>query len=176
VGIHSITLTVRDNNNATATASTTVTVNPRPNQPPTANAGSAQTVVDADRGGDELVTLDGSLSSDPDGTIVSYVWSEGGQTIATGVSPSALFATGQHQVTLTVTDNSNATATSTVSITVVEPCIADFNQDGGVDGSDVEAFFAAWETGDASADANADGGIDGADVETFFIAWEQGGC
>ncbi|MBL9001414.1 MAG: hypothetical protein JNK25_09790 [Phycisphaerae bacterium] len=56
------------------------------------------------------------------------------------------------------------------------PCPADFNQDGGIDGADVDAFYQAWEAGDASADVNADGGIDGGDVETFFEAWENGGC
>ncbi|MBS0195284.1 MAG: hypothetical protein JSR77_00845 [Planctomycetes bacterium] len=56
------------------------------------------------------------------------------------------------------------------------PCPADFNQDGGVDGADVESFFAAWENADPSADVNQDGGIDGADVSTFFQAWEAGGC
>lgn len=51
---------------------------------------------------------------------------------------------------------------------------ADFNLDGGVDGSDVEAFFTAWEAADTIADFNIDGGVDGADVEAFFLAWEQG--
>ncbi len=55
-------------------------------------------------------------------------------------------------------------------------CVADFNQDGGVDGGDVDAFFAAWEGGDPHADVNQDGGIDGADVSTFFAAWEVGSC
>ncbi|MCX5690281.1 MAG: hypothetical protein NTV94_10960, partial [Planctomycetota bacterium] len=49
-------------------------------------------------------------------------------------------------------------------------CPADFNQDGGIDGSDVEAFFASWESGDVNADTNADGGVDGGDIETFFTA------
>jgi hypothetical protein len=55
-------------------------------------------------------------------------------------------------------------------------CPADFNQDGGVDGGDVSAFFAAWESGNSAADVNADGGIDGSDVEVFFHVWENGGC
>lgn len=55
-------------------------------------------------------------------------------------------------------------------------CPADFNQDGGIDGSDVQAFFADWEAGLPSADVNCDGGVDGADVDTFFGAWENGGC
>ncbi len=58
----------------------------------------------------------------------------------------------------------------------VEPCIADFNNDGGVDGNDVAAFFMAWIESDPSADANKDGGIDGADVEAFFVPWQAGGC
>ena len=30
---------------------------------------------------------------------------------------------------------------------VLAPCVADFNRDGGIDGADVEAFFALWEAG-----------------------------
>lgn len=56
------------------------------------------------------------------------------------------------------------------------PCFADFNQDGGVDGADVEAFYLAWENAEPDADVNRDGGIDGGDLETFFITWESGGC
>ena len=56
------------------------------------------------------------------------------------------------------------------------PARADFNQDGGVDGSDVEAFFNEWENGLGCADVNLDGGIDGADVEFFFAVWQEGGC
>ncbi|MBX3382592.1 MAG: hypothetical protein KF864_03685 [Phycisphaeraceae bacterium] len=55
-------------------------------------------------------------------------------------------------------------------------CPADFNQDGGVDGSDVEAFLIAWEIGESDGDVNCDGGVDGSDVETFFYYWEDGGC
>jgi hypothetical protein len=55
-------------------------------------------------------------------------------------------------------------------------CAADYNQDGGVDGADVEAFFAEWENAEGCSDVNQDGGIDGADVEAFFAVWENGGC
>ncbi|MBS0197380.1 MAG: hypothetical protein JSR77_11545 [Planctomycetes bacterium] len=55
-------------------------------------------------------------------------------------------------------------------------CPADFNQDGGVDGGDVQSFFASWEQGLAAADVNLDGGIDGGDVQYFFSVWEAGGC
>ncbi|MBS0198518.1 MAG: hypothetical protein JSR77_17340 [Planctomycetes bacterium] len=56
------------------------------------------------------------------------------------------------------------------------PCPADYNQDGGVDGTDVQAFFADWEGGMPAADVNEDGGVDGSDVQDFFVAWENGGC
>ncbi|MBL8965142.1 MAG: hypothetical protein JNK70_13890, partial [Phycisphaerae bacterium] len=48
--------------------------------------------------------------------------------------------------------------------------------EAGIDGVEVDAFFDAWEAGDASADVTQDGGIDGADVSYFFNAWEAGGC
>ncbi len=57
-----------------------------------------------------------------------------------------------------------------------DPCPADYNRDGGIDGADVEAFYADWENGTGCGDTNQDGGIDGADVEFFFAAWEGGGC
>ncbi|MBS0195269.1 MAG: hypothetical protein JSR77_00765 [Planctomycetes bacterium] len=56
------------------------------------------------------------------------------------------------------------------------PCPADYNGDGGVDGTDVQAFFADWEAGVPGADVNGDGGVDGTDVEVFFAAWSNGGC
>ncbi|MBS0195282.1 MAG: right-handed parallel beta-helix repeat-containing protein [Planctomycetes bacterium] len=55
-------------------------------------------------------------------------------------------------------------------------CPADFNQDGGIDGADVTAFFEQWEQGLGGADVNQDGGVDGTDVLFFFQSWENGGC
>jgi hypothetical protein len=62
-----------------------------------------------------------------------------------------------------------------VELQVIECCPGDYNQDGGVDGADIESFFLDWETGEAAADVNRDGGVDGADLEGFFVRWE-GGC
>ncbi|MBX3409689.1 MAG: hypothetical protein KF859_07360 [Phycisphaeraceae bacterium] len=178
VGVHEVVLTVTDDRGDTDSDSVIVTIVGR-NQPPVADAGPDQTVIDEERSGQALVTLDGSASADPDGEIVLYVWSEPelGE-LSGGDQPTAEVSLpwGVWTITLTVTDNQNATGTDTVVITVEPPCPADFNNDGGVDGADVEAFFIAWETGDAVADINADGGVDGADVEAFFLAWEAGGC
>ena len=67
------------------------------------------------------VTLDGSASFDPDGTIVSYEWSENGQIIATGVNPTISLAAGTHTITLKVTDDLGATDTDTMVVTIVTP-------------------------------------------------------
>lgn len=59
---------------------------------------------------------------------------------------------------------------------VCPPCAADYDQDGGVTGSDVEAFFIDFESGAGCADVDLDGGVTGSDVEAFFIVFENGGC
>ncbi len=53
-------------------------------------------------------------------------------------------------------------------------CFGDYNCDGGVDGTDVQAFFTDWEMGVTLADINSDGGVDGGDVGFFFERWEMG--
>jgi hypothetical protein len=63
-----------------------------------------------------------------------------------------------------------------VRIVEIDSCFADFNEDGGVDGADVDAFFVAWVAGDPTADVNEDGGVDGSDVDAFFVAWVQAAC
>jgi len=55
-------------------------------------------------------------------------------------------------------------------------CAADYDVSGGVDGSDIEAFFTDWAASLGCADVNEDGGIDGTDVEAFFLLWSAGGC
>ncbi len=89
--------------------------------PPTAIAGSDQALTDGDNSGSETVTLDGSASSDPDGIIVSYSWSENEVEIATGVSPQVNLGAGVHTIMLTVTDNDGATDTDEVVITINSP-------------------------------------------------------
>lgn len=64
----------------------------------------------------------------------------------------------------------------TLTVCACLGCSADFNEDGGIDGSDIQAFFVAWEAGLCDADVNADGGVDGADAESFFGVWQAGGC
>lgn len=96
---------------------------PTPNVAPTADAGSAQTVEEGSQ-----VTLNGSASTDSDGTIASYAWSQTGGTAvglssATVVSPTftapVVNANEDLTFSLTVQDNDGAnSAASTVTITV----------------------------------------------------------
>lgn len=55
-------------------------------------------------------------------------------------------------------------------------CPADYDENGGVDGADLAAFFAEYEAGEGCADVDANGGIDGSDLATFFLMYESGGC
>jgi hypothetical protein len=88
-------------------------VNPS-KSPPNADAGPDQS------GTSGQITLDGSNSSDSDGSIAdsNYVWTENGKQIATGVSPTVTLSPGRHIITLTVTDNDNLTDTDTVTVIV----------------------------------------------------------
>lgn len=94
------------------------------NLPPTANAGPDQINIEPYA----TVTLDGSGSTDSDGTIASYAWTQtAGTTVAlTGASTSGPSFTAPATVAgdtltfqLTVTDDGGATSTDTVSVTVL---------------------------------------------------------
>ncbi len=91
------------------------------NNPPEADAGSDQTIIDQDGNGNEQITLDGSASSDSDGSITSYVWKENGTQIATGINPSVSLNVGAHTITLVVQDNDGATGSDSVVVTVNSP-------------------------------------------------------
>ncbi len=117
-------LVVTDNLGARSTASTdNITVNPVVNVAPTANAGASQTV-----GAAELVTLSGSASSDPDGSIASYAWTQtagmavtlltASDAMPTFVAP-LVSATTTLTFSLLVTDNQGASSgAATVNVTV----------------------------------------------------------
>jgi len=95
------------------------------NHPPISNAGPDQQIIDTDNNGIESVTLDGSGSRDPDGSITSYVWKNGDTQIAMGLNPTVTLELGVHTLTLETTDNSNDPqsnkGTDTVVITILSP-------------------------------------------------------
>lgn len=117
-GTYTVTLSVTDNSGTSTSATTTAAIGAG-NQPPVANAGGPYSGAAG-----VAVTFDGSNSSDPDGTIVSYSWSFGDGGSGSGVAPSHTYAAdGTYNVTLTVTDDAGATdsAMTTVTIGTVTP-------------------------------------------------------
>ncbi|HTB23971.1 MAG TPA: PKD domain-containing protein [Puia sp.] len=120
-GSYVFSLKVTDNGGATNADSITVTVNPAPNIPPVANAGTSKTITLPTNS----TNLDGSLSSDPDGSIVSYSWAQiSGPSTSTILGGTLSIATATNMVAgvytfqLTVTDNSGASTKANVKITV----------------------------------------------------------
>jgi len=98
------------------------TVTPPANKKPVANAGVDVSVI-----APGPVQLDASLSSDSDGSIVSYAWTQTSGPSVTLIgadSVNSSFATDTFtqsetlQFTLTVTDNKGATASDSVAVSV----------------------------------------------------------
>ncbi|MCG7923428.1 MAG: autotransporter domain-containing protein [Candidatus Thiodiazotropha lotti] len=117
VGTHTLTLRVTDSDDLTSEDQITVTVATN-STTPVADAGIDQSLTDRDGDGSESVTLNGTNSTDPDGSIVSYQWYESGAEIATGSSPTIRLNLGTHTLTLTVTDDAGLTHQDQVTITV----------------------------------------------------------
>ena len=100
------------------------------NEPPVAVATATPTSGTAPL----TVQLNGTTSSDPDGSIVGYQWSwEGGS--ATTATAEATFTEGVYSVALTVTDNDGATDIDVVTIEVFAPN-SDTDGDGVNDAED----------------------------------------
>jgi len=119
-GQYTFELSVKDNKGVTAKEQVKVTVNAIANKLPIANAGANLTLPF----GTGSVTLDGSKSSDPDGTITAYKWA-----LISGVAVTISDSTiskpvvsnlqgGQYTFELTVTDNKGATSKAQVKIIV----------------------------------------------------------
>jgi PKD repeat protein len=121
----------------------------------------------------QSITFDGTGSSDPDGTIVSYDWDFGDGETGTGATPTHTYASsGNFTVTLTVTDDdgSSSTCTSTANITETpnEPPVCDANGPysgtvgqsitfDGTGSSDPDGTIAsyAWDFGDGGTGTGA---------------------
>jgi chitinase len=105
-----------------------------PNQAPFADAGQNQTVYE-----NESVTLDGSGSSDADGSIIEYHWAQSG---GTGVSldnasaaqpsfPAPVVGINGETLTfsLTVTDDDGSTSISSTTVSVLKSSSTDIDGD-----------------------------------------------
>lgn len=121
-GEYEFELTVTDNRGGKGTDLVKITVLSGPNKKPVADAGK-DTIIAVPA---TTVTLNGFGSSDPDGTIVSYVWKQVAgynvtiaNTTAGSTLVSGLQQVGKYYFELTVTDNKGTTGTDTVLVTVV---------------------------------------------------------
>jgi hypothetical protein len=123
-GIYIFRLTVTDNSGAVSTDDVSITVMPTavlPNQAPVANAGSNQVIAAPANS----ITLNGSNSFDPDGTIEYYGWTQvSGPSTATISNSNAITPTvnrlivGTYVFQLLVTDNNGVSDSDQVTIQV----------------------------------------------------------
>jgi len=126
------------------------------NQPPMA----AYTYSPASPIAGQTVSFNGSTSSDPDGTIVTYAWdfNDDGLVDAYGATTSHAFPTsGAYSVRLTVTDDDGAPDTETKTISVSPPTNQAPTASFTVSPSTAQPN--AWISFDASASFDVDGTI-----------------
>lgn len=138
-----------------------------PNQAPSAAIAPAAIT-------ERTVGLDGSASTDPDGSIVSYAWRFGDGATASGATTTHTYAAdGTYAVELTVTDDGGLSATTSLSVAVVgsppanEPPTAvfappsvvqrtvDVRGSGSVDADGAVVGF-AWDFGDGAVATTSD--------------------
>jgi outer membrane autotransporter protein len=116
-----ITLIVTDDDGNTGSDALLVTIAAPPAALPVANAGADRAIPDSDGEAGESVLLNGSASSDADGTIVSYQWYRNGLQIAAGSTPTVRLPDGDNILTLVVFDDDGNTSSDVVQLAVAAP-------------------------------------------------------
>ncbi len=147
-GGYTVGLTVTDSDGLTNTTSADVHVFAAPFasftiSPPSPRAGQS-------------VTLNGSASSDADGTIARYEWDFGDGATGSGpIAEHAFSAGGSYLIVLTVTDSHGFTATMTITLPVAatSPPEASFAEDSSLVSPGVDVTF------NASGSSDSDGTI-----------------
>ena len=115
-GQYTATLTVTDTNGGTSTTSQTIFVGDTTQRP------VASFTASPSSGGTPLtVSFNAAASTDPDGSIVSYVWSFGDGGSASGATALHTYSSqGTYTATLTVTDDDGLTSTALQTIVVID--------------------------------------------------------
>ena len=150
-GVHTITVTVTDNDGAIASDTFSVTVNAPVNQAPIADAGIDRTIQAG-----ESIVLNASGSSD-DTSIVDYSWKEiltEGSNLLGSLESITLsnLSVGVHTIKLYVFDAQDALDTDTITIIVNNPPVA-------IAGNDATILLGESITFDASLSSDSDGNI-----------------
>ena len=115
-GTHEIKLTITADNGDQSTAEIEIFIT---DGDPIAIAGTDQLLTDNDGNGSETVTLDGSESFDAVGNIVSWEWTENGNSVGSGEIIDAVVNVGSHTIKLTVTDDEGNIGTDELVVEVV---------------------------------------------------------
>ena len=109
------------------------------------------------------VTVDGSLSYDPNGSIMSYEWAFGDGGTATGVTATHTYAAdGTYDITLVVTDNDGLTGTASTSVLVVAPP------------DDPPVAFFTWTVSGLTVDVDATLSTDDHGIVSYEWNWGDG--
>jgi|GEM_PF-3073481 len=129
LGSHVIELVVKDAAGQTDVDTLQIIVAPNPNLAPVPAIGGNTVFTDKERDGKEVVTLDASLSTDPDGQIISYNWYKEGLSLSRAVKPQIELKVGTHTLELQVQDNDGAIAAMSVIVIVNQPPVANAGPD-----------------------------------------------
>ena len=112
VGVHTIVLSVTDNDGLVSEDTRSITI--LANGVPVANAGVDISVYET-----QNVSFYGLSSSDSDGNIVSYSWSEGNTILSTEATfIKSDLTLGEHTIVLRVTDNEGSSSTDSIIVTI----------------------------------------------------------
>lgn len=160
-GDYVVTLEVSDDQGLTATEQASVTAIENLSPLPEFSFASS----------DLRLSVDGSESTDSDGSIVSYEWDFGDGQFSSGVTATHEYASaGTYEVVLTVADDSGATAELAETVSVSEPPpnaepSAEFSVDvtdllvavdaSGSSDPDGEIVSYSWDFGDGQSSADA---------------------
>ncbi|WP_207512471.1 PKD domain-containing protein [Longitalea luteola] len=144
-GTYVFKLTVTDNKGVTAEDTVNVIVNNSTtvaNKPPVASAGNDVAITLPT----SSVTLNGSASKDPDGSVTKYAWSKisGPSSFLIGSPGAAItvisrLVAGTYVFRLTVTDNKGATANDDVTVVVNEAASPGNQPPVAIPGNDISA-------------------------------------
>lgn len=141
IGLHTMQLKVTDNYNRSAFSNISIAV--QKEDYPFANAGVAQ-IVRSESNVEKTITLDGSESSSPEGTlIISWEWMENGISIAHGEKADVKLSVGIHIIQLIVKNSKNNVAKDTV-IVIIDP---------GVSGKVKQALYFQGKNAETSFDS-----------------------